>query len=126
MKFDLRKPMVDYAGKQLPNGPDGEVVNMRDVIATALQTNNMPGQQETLSAEDKNKTYQILQKVWKRWKIELSHSECEFIKMRAGKTLDPLLYGRLDDFLEDHPWDMPIPEEDQALEEADAEKKAKR
>lgn len=122
MKFDLRTALIDYDGSTIKSGmKEDDVVNMRNVINSALNMRaNAPGTPDTSTPEDKAKVYMLLQKLWKRWKVDLTHDDCAFIKQKAQAVLDPLTLGRLDDFLENKKLDLPDEgEEDEGDDEAD-------
>lgn len=126
MKLDLSTKVVDYEGKVITQpappkpgqpptpGAAEEELNFRTVINAAVN-NETPGQ-PPLPAEQKAKVYQISTKIWRKWKVDLTHDDCAFIKERAGITLNALLYGRLDDFLEGKESELPLPQEDQDRE----------
>jgi hypothetical protein len=133
MKFNLNTSVLDYEGdvikQPVPPKPGArpepgqpqpeEELNFRVVINAAIN-NEAPGQ--TIAAEQKAKIYQISIKIWKNWKVDFTHDDCAFIKERGALTLNALMLGRLDDFLEGKEIELPLSQEEQDKELEDAER----
>ncbi|QNK82582.1 hypothetical protein [Nakamurella sp. PAMC28650] len=99
MKIKLKTTVSDYEGKpitQLDDQGKTENVTFRQVINAALN-NEVPG--AVMTPEDKQQIYQISKKIWDSWTPDLSNVECAYIQTRGLAVLNPLLSGRLDDFL---------------------------
>lgn len=112
-KFNLKTQLKDYSGKVMtePTSAGDKVVQepitMRQVITAAIRREITT---EPLTPEDKSRIYELNKKIWKNWSPDLTHADCEFINSRGKKTLDDLMAGRLEDFLEGRDWDLPVPE----------------
>jgi hypothetical protein len=118
-KFNLKVELVSYEGTVMTEprtpGPDfkpgdtiaQDPITIRQVISAAIRR-EIAGKPTT--PEDKQRIYEINKKIWKKWSVDLTHAECEFIMSRAKETLDDLMMGRLDDFLEGRDWDLPTKE----------------
>lgn len=89
-KFDLNTPMT---------GPDGEVfkhkddkpILLRDQIYHAISGVG----EERLTAEVKNRIFQISLKLYKGNVASFSAEDVALIKERAGLHSSPLVYGRI-------------------------------
>lgn len=96
MKIKVTQKVLDYAGKPISDQDDGEDVNLRQIIITAL--NNI-AQNETLTTETKSKIYALSNKLWSGSEVNLTFDERALIKERAGKILTPLTFGRVCEML---------------------------
>lgn len=100
MKFDHSAPVLDFEGKPMKREDESgqlQVLTYKDLAIMAL---NNVDPQEQMSADQKVRVYQISLKFYRSDKVTLTVEERAFIKERAGKTLTPLAYGRLCEWLE--------------------------
>ena len=95
MKIKVDQILKDYEGKDIKLKND--LLKIRDVISTSL---NSVDPQEKMSAEDKNKAYQISVKLWSKKEINLTLDDRKFIKDRVYKIYSPLICGRISDLFE--------------------------
>jgi hypothetical protein len=80
-------------------GDKGEktFVTYRTVISNALNNFN---QSETPTAEYKNKSWQIMKKLYDSDEVNLTVDDMAHIKERVGKIYSPLIYGRVSEIFE--------------------------
>ena len=94
MRINLKNPIRDYEGK--PIVPAGETaenpLTFFDVFAIALNTAH---KEEHLTAEMKNKMYQITTKIYKDKNPNFTPDQLLLIKDRVGLVYSPLIYGRV-------------------------------
>ncbi len=112
MRVDVTLPILSYKGEPVTSGEGKEkqTFKIRDAISLAV---NSPSPKKQLTAEEKNKVYQISTKIWATKKyvnLSIDH-EIPFILKRAGESVQPLTYGRLCGLF-DKPEDEPQNEED--------------
>lgn len=99
MKIVVTNFLKDYQGKPiLQQGGKGKL-DLRTVISTAINTLGAPNE-KPMSAEDKNKAFQISIKVWQKKEIDLTLDDRKFIKDKVGAVYNPLIYGRVCEILE--------------------------
>lgn len=126
MKFDLRTPLLGFDGKpvkeqvQLEPGevpkpgesPRMEAVKFRAIIHAAIYRRPETGAIRT--PEEVERIGLLGLKIWKRWKVELDHKDCDFIleKAKISFASDPLYYIRLKEFLEGQEPDVPETDEE--------------
>lgn len=127
MKFDLRKPILGFEGKpmlemvpysegyvpQPGEKPKLEPQKMRAVVHAAIY--RLPeGVRRT--PEEVERVGQLALKIWKSWKVDLDHKECDFILEKAKVTFasDPLYYVRLKEFLNQQEPEVPEPDDEKA------------
>ena len=72
-------------------------VTYRAVIANAL--NNF-SRDEAPTAEQKNKAWQIMKKLYEGSEVNLTVDDMAFINERVAKTYPPLIYGRVSELFE--------------------------
>ena len=102
MKIDVTQILKDYGGKPVLAGARGKKekkLSFRDVVSTAINATPQPPA-KPMTAEAKNKAYQISIKVWSKKRIDLTVDQRAFIKERVGDVYNPLVYGRVCDILE--------------------------
>jgi hypothetical protein len=113
MRINLKQTIRDYAGKELTqpmrgdnNQPvldeDGRPVTepqiLRDLLTTAL---NNAAPNETLTAEQKGKIYQLSLKIWSGKEADFTVDDRAFLKERVNLIfVSPMLCGRICDILE--------------------------
>lgn len=139
MKYNLKTPVLDFRGEamkqQVPPKPDAtvpkpgeprpepafETITFRRLIDAAL-TNEAPGG-APIGAEQGAHMYQIANKIWRSWKVDLTDRDTVLIKERALVVFpsNVLFRGRLEDFLNHEEPSVPLPEEDQDKELEDDE-----
>jgi hypothetical protein len=94
MRINLNNPIREYDGK--PIIPQGESeqspLTFFDVFAIALNTSQKG---EMLTAEMKNKMYQITTKIYKDKNPNFTPDQLLLIKERVGMIYSPLIYGRV-------------------------------
>lgn len=107
MKINVLGVIKDYQGKDLTENKEGkkEPVTVRDVFEAAinsLKINQDTKQPELLTAEVRNKIYQINLKLYAKDDPDLTVTELAFIKERAdiGFANNPLIYGRICEIIE--------------------------
>lgn len=94
MKINLTSVIKDYQGNPVKN--EGEPVTYRDAIWISLN-NYLPNEQPT--PEEKLKAFKISTKIMAE-KAELSVEDMGFIGQRIGIISSPLVYGRVNELLE--------------------------
>lgn len=104
MKIKITDPILDYEDKPisltdengLPIKPEKYLV-WRTVVYQAL---NNPKRDETLTAEDSDKSYQITTKVYRNNEPDLTVSELGYILERIDKVYmnSPLIRGKAHEF----------------------------
>lgn len=109
MKIDGTQVLVDYKGKPILFPSSGETkpgekakevkVTFREVVSTSINATPQPPA-KPLTAEDKNKAYQISVKLWGKKVADLTVDQLAFIKEKVGEVYGPLVYGRVCDILE--------------------------
>lgn len=97
MKIKVTEPLKDYEGNII-TGPDEQVFTIRNAMNQALNTLLA---EEVVTAEVKAKIYSISVKLWQNNEPDLTLDERVFIKERAGKISQPLVYGELCKILEE-------------------------
>jgi ABC-type phosphate transport system substrate-binding protein len=97
MKIKVEDKILDYEGKEVLKD-DKTAFTVRDAISIAL---NGQLRDENITAEQKNKIFQISIKIWSNKEVDLTVDDRAFIKERAGKLLSALVYGRLSEILEE-------------------------
>lgn len=98
MKIKIHDPILDYFGKQ---------VKLNEAPMTALEAliliiNNPISENEVRTAEDKNKAFQLSQKlIGAKDEADLTVTECAYILDRSEKSelTTPLLNGRIQELL---------------------------
>lgn len=89
-KFDLNTPMT---------GPDGEVFKQKDdkpiLLRDQIYHAISGAGDERLTAEVKNRIFQISLKLYKGNVASFSAEDVALIKERAGLHSSPLVYGRI-------------------------------
>jgi len=95
MKIDVTQIFKNYQGQDVMQGK--EKLTLREVISNSL---NAMDPQKPMTAEHKNKAFQISVKVWAKKEVDLTLDDRKFIKDRAGEVYNPLIYGRVCDILE--------------------------
>lgn len=91
MKIDVTQTLKDYRGKPIKERKIA--IQLRNVISLAV---NFSDQKHILTAEQKNKAFQISVKVWgKNKRPNLTVDDLAFIKERVGLVYSPLIYGRV-------------------------------
>ena len=95
MKFKVTDKILDYDGQAIKETEDQDL-NWKRVIHTAL---NNSTRDEVLTAEIKEKCYQITTKVYKTNEPDLTVSEIAFVLERIGKIYtSPLIIGRSEEY----------------------------
>ncbi len=89
MKVDVSGVIKNYEGKPLKES--GNPLTWRTVFSAAL---NATAEREVRTAEDKAKSFQISNKLFKDKEVKLTVDDMAFIKERVGKFFSPLVYGR--------------------------------
>ena len=113
MRIDVTQAVYDYEGKPISknktdakgklvldadNRPVQESQTIREFFTTAL---NSATQNETFTAEQKAKAYQISLKLWAGKEANLTLDDRAFLKERINLIfINPMLCGRLCDILE--------------------------
>ena len=97
MKIKLEDKILDYQKKEILSDGKNPLL-IRDIISASL---NNTTQDERLTSEQKNKIFQLSVKVWSDKEVDFTLDDRHFIKERAGKILNPLMYGRLCEILEE-------------------------
>lgn len=72
-------------------------VTYRTVISNALNNFN---KEENPTAEYKNKSWQIMKKLYEKDEVNLTVDDMAHIKERVGKVYSPLIYGRVSEIFE--------------------------
>ena len=72
---------------------------LRSVISFAINLLSAPGAKQ-MTAEEKNKAYQLSVKVWSKKEVNFTVDQLALIKKRVGEVYNPLVYGRVCDILE--------------------------
>jgi len=128
MKINIKANVKGYKGNDLKNPADPArgikketKITVRDILNEVINgiVITPQGQPASISAEDKNRIYQLSTKLWSvRKEIKLSVEETAFIKKRAGEVsnITPLVYGRVVDLLEQN--------DDKTKEKEDSNKKS--
>lgn len=98
MTVDLKTVLLNYKGepiKVLDANKEGDQeekdLTLKDVFAVALNT---IVDNESQTAELKNKIFQLSVKVYAGDDVELTVDDAAFIKERVGKVYNSLVYGR--------------------------------
>ncbi len=99
MKIKVIQALKDYEGKDILQQDSKDKLDLRTVISTAINATPMPPAKQ-ISAEEKNKAYQISLKVWAKKEVDLTVDQLAFIKEKVGIVYNPLVYGRVCDILE--------------------------
>ena len=106
MKIDVTQVLKDYENKPIfrsETNERGRIVQSKEkltlrwVISTAVNTST---QGKPMTAEQKNKAYQISLKVWKDKEVNLTVDDLAFIKKQVGEIYTPLVFGRVSDIFE--------------------------
>ena len=102
VKIIVTQILKNYKGEDiLSNLGDGKKVKLsfRDVVSTSINATPLPPA-KPMTAEVKNKAYQISIKLFTKKRIDLTVDQRAFIKERVGDVYNPLVYGRVCDILE--------------------------
>lgn len=108
MKIKVNEAITNLENKKIESiGVNGQIekdlegnpiyVTFRSIIANAL---NSFQQDKPLSAEQKNKSWQIMKKLYDGDEVDLTVDDCAFIKERVGLIYTPLIFGRVSDLFE--------------------------
>lgn len=116
MRINLKQTIRDYAGKEItqPKRDDDnkpvldenyqpviEPQILRDLLTTAL---NSAAPNETMTAEQKAKIYQLSLKIWSGKEADFTIDDRVFLKERVNLIfVSPMLCGRICDILEGEP-----------------------
>lgn len=87
---------IDKKGKPVTKKVD---MILREALTSLLNAENP---QNPLTAEKKNKAWQIIKKLWKGngKKVHLTPNDITFIKERALIFYTPMIYGSISDMIE--------------------------
>lgn len=96
MKVNLLQLILDYEGKPVKD-ENGKEIELRAILSTAL---NSQLRDEILTAEDKNKIFQLSVKLWKDDEADFTVDDLAFMKERVGKIHTPLAFGRVAEIFE--------------------------
>lgn len=107
MKLDVTQVLKDYQNKPIFKSEmeKGEMVKteekltLRDVISIAINA-TPANRNKPMTAEEKNKAYQISIKIWSEKEVDLTIDQLAFIKKRVVDVYNPLVAGRVSDILE--------------------------
>lgn len=97
MKINLKAPILDYENKPVQNKGAEEPLNFLNVFINALNS-QLPS--EVLTAEVKNRIYQVSMKIYKSDEPNFTPEQLTLIKERVGKIYNPLVYGRVCDLID--------------------------
>ncbi len=96
MKVDMKQLVSNYEGKPLKDEQNKDYT-FRDAFSIAL---NAQLRDEVLTAEDKNKIFQISTKIFTEDTPDLTVDQLSFVKERAGKVHSALIYGKICEIIE--------------------------
>lgn len=97
MKINLDQPLMDYEGNPITDADDNaKEIPLRKYLITALNA-MLPN--EMMSAEDKNKIFQISLKL-NAPEADFTIDDRVFIKNRVARVQTPLVVGRITQILE--------------------------
>lgn len=97
MRIKLKQPVLNYENKPLTAQNSSETMNFFDVFINALN-GQLPN--DILTAEVKNRIYQISKKIYKSDEPNFTTEELSLIKERVGKIYAPMIYGRVCDLID--------------------------
>lgn len=101
MKINVKAAITDYEGKpvMIPGAEEGKETELTyfDVFIQAL--NSQVGQ-EVLTAELKNKIYQISKKIYGSNEPNFTPDQLVIIKERVGKAYNAMVYGKVCDLID--------------------------
>ncbi len=95
MKINTNVDILSFDGKPITDA-DKKPIKARDIISNAINTED---QEHRLTAEVKNKAFQIGLKIWKNDEADLTVDQMALIKERVGFYYSPLIYGRICELL---------------------------
>lgn len=95
MRINTNVVLKNYEGKEIVEYE--KPVTLRDVFSTALNS-TLPD--EKLTADQKVKIYQITTKLYENDEADLTVDQLALIKEQVGKVYNPLVYGRVCEFLD--------------------------
>src|SRR5690349_15651679 len=95
MKIKLQDPVTDYENKPI-RVPDKEgKEETLTYFSVFINSLNSQAQGEHLTAEMKNKIYQISKKIYMSNEPNFTPDQLVIIKDRVGKTYAPMVYGKI-------------------------------
>ncbi len=99
MRINITQKIQDYDGKDIPlSVEDSTPLTIKDIFFTAL---NNPGKDEMLTAEDKNKAFQLCVKMTQQNEVDFTVDDLSFIKERVNKIwTSPLICGKVNELIE--------------------------
>lgn len=104
MRIQVNQEILDFEGKPLlinPKDPKSESIKLKDIIGNSI---NNTLQSEQLSAEVKNKLFQIGLKLYKGNEVDFTTDQLSLIKERVNKIYqNPLICGRVEEIIEGKP-----------------------
>lgn len=110
MRIKLDEPIRDYKGQPIKVSETSEEhFTYFDVFVNALN-NQITG--ELLTAEEKNKMYQITRKMYSDKNPNFTTDQLTLLKERVGKIYPPLVYGRVCDLVDGREDEYPLSEQD--------------
>lgn len=95
MKINILSHLLDFKGEEILDD-DKKAVEARTIIANAIVMEN---QEHPLTAEVKNKAFQIGLKLYSK-EPDFTVDQLAFIKERVGFFYNALIYGRISELLE--------------------------
>ena len=104
MKIDVMQSVRDYEGRPVKDGADKNL-SLRTVISASI---NASVGDKPMTAEDKNKAFQISLKVWGDKVVDLTVDQLAFIKTKVGEVYNPLVYGRVCQIIEGDKDNTPV------------------
>lgn len=96
MKVDVTQVLKDYEGKDIAPA-EGRKLTLRDVIVASL---NIATPSKPMTAEMKNKAFQISTKLYASKEVDLTIDDRAFIKEWVLELQRPLVAGRVIEILE--------------------------
>jgi hypothetical protein len=96
MKFNVKSEILDYDGKPVKEN-EKDNATWKKIIFNALN-NILPD--EKLTAEQKEKCYDLTARAYAREEVEYSVEEVAFILERVKRIYTPLIVGRAIQFFE--------------------------
>lgn len=99
MRIKVTQVLKNYKGKDILQQNSKDKLDLRTTISTAINATPMPPA-KPMTAEDKNKAYQISLKVWAKKEVDFTVDQLAFIKEKVGIVYNPLVYGRVCEILE--------------------------
>ncbi len=99
MKINVAQILKNYQGKPIISPGSKDKLDLRTVISSSINATPAPPA-KPMSAEDKNKAYQISLKIWAKKNVDLTVDQRTFIKGKVFEVYNPLVAGRVSDIFE--------------------------